>query len=164
MSEENISISYVLPEFPTHVYLTEKKKTVLRKIGFNKMYAGMHWSVRLEVMNVLKAFASMHIKPSKVRIPEPVRIHIEYHLLYNYGQVKQDRRGIIIRPISKGPETCDWDLDNLSVLWRKAITDVLVSKHILSADTANIVSGYTEDFVPSSFENRKIIVTITPYT
>jgi hypothetical protein len=163
MKENSPSLSFILPEFPTHVYVTEGKKTKIIKVGFNKMYAGMHWSVRLEIMNILKGFASMHIKPSKIHIPTPIRISIEYHLLYNYGLVKKDRRGIIVHPIEGGPDSCDWDLDNFSVLWRKAITDVLVSKAIIPVDTVNMVKGYSEDHVPCSFKNRKIIVTVTSY-
>lgn len=164
MTKELVPLQFIIPHFPSHVYVKKQKEQVLIKVGFNLLYAtNMHFIERFDIMNMLKGYASLYIKPCKVVIPPPVMISISYFNIYNYGMVKKNRKGIIVKPEARGPESCDWDLDNLSVLWRKAITDVLKQRRIIPEDTANIAMCFHEEFIPCEFDQRKIIVTVSPH-
>lgn len=107
---------------PTFIEVGKLKK---RKIylGYNAIYAGIHYSVRQRIVSELKTFLYTKEFKSISLIEEPVRVRIIYH-----------------RNLKS------WDLDNKCGLWAKCFLD-LAKGQIFQDDNVRYVKELVYSYV-----------------
>ena len=107
-------IKLEFPEFITHID-TSKNKSI--KIGYNKIYASSHFTVRAAFVAALHGYLEKHIPPN-LTIDTPIETHLRVYAPVNYGTVKLLRKGPLkIKTVSWKPPKKDykpnWDIGNL---------------------------------------------------
>lgn len=107
---------------PTFIEVGKLKK---RKIylGYNAIYAGIHYSVRQKIVSELKTFLYTKEFKSIGLIQEPVRVRLTYH-----------------RNLK------NWDLDNKLGLWAKCFLD-LAKGQIFQDDNVRYVKELVYSYV-----------------
>ena len=107
---------------PTFIEIGKAKK---RKIylGYNAIYAGIHYSVRQRIVSELKTFLNTREFGELGLIEEPVRVRIIYH---------------------RNLKT--WDLDNKCGLWAKCFLD-LAKGQIIQDDNVRYVKELVYSYV-----------------
>lgn len=119
---------------PTFIEIGKIKK---RKIylGYNAIYAGIHYSVRQRIVHDLKLFLSSKEFSKIGLIEDPVRVKIIYHR-----------------------ELKTWDLDNKCGLWAKCFLD-LAKGQIFKDDNVR----YVQELVYKYVEGKdKLVIEIEP--
>lgn len=127
-----IRLEYENP--PTFIEVGKLKK---RKIylGYNAIYAGIHYSVRQKIVHDIKQFLNTKEFAKIGLIEEPVRIKIKYHR-----------------------ELKNWDLDNKCGLWAKCFLD-LAKGQIFKDDNVR----YVQELVYQYVEGKdKLVIEIEP--
>ena len=111
-------ITLVYDNPPTFIEVGKVKK---RKIylGYNAIYAGIHYSVRQKIVAELKDFLYTKDFRDAYLIKSPVKIKLTY-----YRKLK------------------NWDLDNKCGLWAKCFLD-LAKSHIFQDDNVRYVKELT---------------------
>ena len=119
---------------PTFIEVGKIKK---RKIylGYNAIYAGIHYSVRQRIVHELKQFLWSKEFSEVGLIEEPVRVKITY-----YRTIK------------------NWDLDNKCGLWAKCFLD-LAKGQIFKDDNVRYVSELVYAYREG---NDKLVIEIEP--
>lgn len=151
-----------LPKFITHI---QQSKNKWIKIGYNKLYTGVHYSVRSKLIDQMHQFILPFI-PDNVQISTPVETYLQVHAPINYSRVMMLKRKatgeryLNWKPPSDNYEA-DWDIDNLVVAWVKAMNDCMEKKGIIPADSVQYLSKKGEEFVPCDhIDDRKLVFTI----
>jgi hypothetical protein len=158
------------PEFPTHVKLNDPKTLTTRqkwlKIGYNKLYSGVHFTVRSKLINQMHEYILKHIPKDIGAIDTPVETILELHAPLNYGNVKllYDKAKFEHKLSWKKPSkdfVPTWDLDNLVAAWIKAINDCIQKRDIVPDDNVQYINKKTEEFIPcEDISDRKLVLII----
>jgi len=155
-------IKLEFPEFITHID-TSKNKSI--KIGYNKIYASSHFTVRAAFVAALHGYLEKHIPPN-LTIDTPIETHLRVYAPVNYGTVKLLRKGPLkIKTISWKPPKRDykpnWDIGNLALVWLKCMDDMLIKKSLIPDDSIEYLQKTTYEFVPvNTLKERKLVYNI----
>jgi hypothetical protein len=147
------------PEFITHVPLSKKKWV---KIGYNKIHASAHYSVRNAFVGAMHRYIEEHM-PKDYGIKVPVETELIVYAPINYGNAKRlfDKKTqkyyINWKPAPKGYSP-NWDIGNLALVWLKCLDDVLQKRGILPDDTVEFLKKTSYEFreVPT-LKERKLV-------
>lgn len=149
------------PKFITHVRQSKNKYI---KIGYNKLYSGVHFSTRSLLIGQMHDFILPFIP--NVKMKGPVETYLEVHVPKNYSEVKMlTRKASGEKYLNWKPPldtyTPNWDLDNLVVAWLKTINDCVEKKGIIPNDSVAFITKKTEEFIPCDhIDDRKLIFTL----
>jgi hypothetical protein len=152
-------LEFEFPEFITHIPINKKD---FIKIGYNKIYAGVHFSQRAPLVAAMHGFIERHI-PEGLSIQGPVESFLTIYVPVNYGSVKlivnkeTNQREINWKPASITYKS-NWDIGNLASIWSKCLDDVVVKKGIIPEDTTEYLIGGGHRFVPvNTLAERKLV-------
>ena len=155
-------IKLEFPEFITHIPQSKNKWI---KIGYNKIYASSHFTVRAAFVAALHGYIEKHI-PNNLTIDTPIETHLIVYAPLNYGNVKslRDRktgkRRVNWKPPAEGYRA-NWDIGNLALVWLKALDDMLIKKNLIPDDTVDYISKSTYEFRPvKTLKERKLVYNI----
>lgn len=152
-------ISLEFPEFITHVRQSKKKWI---KIGYNKIYASPHWTVRDAYVAALHGYLEKHI-PKNVVMETPVETHLIIYAPVNYGDVRRltnrkTKKAYLSWKPPKEDYAPEWDLGNLAFMWLKALDDVLQKHDVIPDDNIQYLRKTTYEFVPvATLDERKLV-------
>jgi hypothetical protein len=147
------------PEFITHVPLSRNK---WQKIGYNKIHASAHFTVRNAFVAAMHKYIEKHM-PKDYPVALPVETELIIYAPINYGDVKRlkDKKTGQGR-ISWKPAEADyvprWDIGNLALVWIKCLDDVLQKKGILPEDTVQFLVKTSYEFREvATLQERKLV-------
>lgn len=150
------------PKFITHVPLSKNKWV---KIGYNKIHASAHYTVRNAYVACMHKYISNYI-PNNIEVQTPVETHLIVYAPINYGSVKSlkdkktNKRYINWKPSREDYEP-NWDLGNLALVWIKCLDDMLIKKGIIPEDTVKFMRKTTYEYEEvENLEDRKLIYII----
>ena len=150
------------PKFITHVPQSKKKWV---KIGYNKIHASAHFTVRNAFVAAMHKYISKHI-PNNLEILTPVHTKLIVYAPINYGGVKRlkdkktNKAYINWKPAKKDYKP-NWDIGNLALVWLKCLDDMLIKKGIIPEDTVEFVRKTSYEFVEvSTLDERKLVYEI----
>lgn len=152
-------IKLEFPEFITHI--PQNKKTWV-KIGYNKIYASAHFTLRHALVAVMHSYIEKNI-PENLSIDSPIETKLTVYAPINFGSMKMIKdRETGKRRTSWSPAKPDykpnWDIGNLALVWIKCLDDVLIKKGIIPDDTVEYLRRTTYEFIPvKNFKNRKLV-------
>lgn len=153
-------------QFPTHVAYTKNKikEDKMVKINNQTIYNGkINRFSRNTVMQNLHAFLKPKIKPYKASfiksgLTYPLHIKISIHTVINHASIAM-RKGKVSWNMPKDGYMPNWDIENLSTIWIKAICDVLTSLGFIPDDNIMYVKGIEYEFVEvEELDDRKIVI------
>lgn len=147
------------PEFITHVPLSGKKWV---KIGYNKIHASAHFTVRNAFVAAMHKYIEKHM-PQDYKISLPIETQLIIYAPINYGDVKRlkDKKTgkgrISWKPAPEGYSP-RWDIGNLALVWIKCLDDVLQKRGILPDDTIEFLPKTSYEFVEvETLKERKLV-------
>jgi|TARA_R110000803_G_scaffold196714_5_gene260068 hypothetical protein len=152
------SITLSFPEFITHIPQSKKKWI---KIGYNKIHAGGHFSIRNALVGAMHSYLEKHI-PLNLDIETPIETHLIVYVPINYGAVKRlknrDTGDFYINWKPAKPHYVpNWDIGNLAMIWLKSIDDVLQKRGVIKDDTVEFVKKTTYEFREvANLKDRKL--------
>lgn len=156
----------ILDKFPTHIEKTNNKikEDKFIKINNQAIYnSGLSRFSRNTVMKNLSSYIirtlKPQFKPSETKTLEfPLNITISICTVINHGSISR-RNGNIMWKYPSEDYVPNWDIDNLGVIWGKAILDALVKLKIIPDDNVNYVKSVTYGFIPvEDIEDRQILI------
>jgi len=155
-------IVLTFPEFITHIPQTKKKWI---KIGYNKLYASGHFSVRASLVAAMHRYIENNI-PEKLSIGSPIETKLIVYAPINFGNVKRltnkdtGDKYISWKPARKDYEP-NWDIGNLALVWLKCLDDVIVKKGILKDDSILYLTKTSYEFIEvETLKERKLVYTL----
>ena len=147
------------PDFITHV---PQSKNKWLKIGYNKIYASAHYTVRHSFVAAMHKYLEKHI-PDNLSIDGPVTTELTVYVPINYGNVKRlkDKKTgkyyINWKPARDDYEPT-WDIGNLAMVWLKCIDDMLVKKGLFPDDNVKYLRGSSYEFREvATLRERKLV-------
>lgn len=155
-------IKLEFPEFITHIPVSKNKWV---KIGYNKIHASAHYTVRAALVAAMHGFIEKHI-PENLTIKAPVETRLTIYAPVNYGVMKMIKDKITGKRKTSWNPAADnykpnWDIGNLALIWLKCLDDVLIKKGILPDDTIEFLQRTTYEFIPvANFTDRKLVYQI----
>ena len=157
MAVSELTIEF--PEFITHVPLSSRKWV---KIGYNKIHASAHFTVRNAFVAAMHKYMEKHV-PKDYKIGLPVETKLIIYAPINYGDVKRlthkktGKAYINWKPALNGYSP-RWDVGNLAMVWLKSLDDMLQKKGILPDDTVEFLRKTSYEFieVPTLKERRLV--------
>lgn len=155
-------IKLEFPKFITHVPQSKNKHL---KIGYNRIYASAHHTVRAALVAAMHGYIEKHI-PKNLTIQTPVETKLIIYAPVNYGNVKKlkDKKTLSWKLSWKPPRDGyrpNWDIGNLAMVWLKCLDDVLIKKGLLPDDTIEYLTKTSYEFVPvKTLEERKLVYEI----
>lgn len=154
-----MSKQIILSEFPTHVP-KNKSGTKYWKINNQSIYNGyINRFTRAEVMHNMHNYVMENL-PDNIIFNCPVTVDIIIKTVRNHGSVSRRAGKIRWKEPEQGYEP-NWDEDNLTSIWTKAIRDSLVKKGIIPDDNVNFITGgYRGVEFVDTLNKREIIITI----
>lgn len=158
-------VSEIKLEFPSFITHVPKSKTSWEKIGYNKIYASSHFTVRQAFVAAMHKYLEIHI-PDNLDIKAPVKTELIVHAPINYGDVKRlkDKKTgkyyINWKPARDNYEP-GWDIGNLAMVWLKCLDDMLVKKGLLPDDNVKYLLGSSYEFHEvDTLKERKLVYKI----
>ena len=155
-------IKLEFPEFITHV---PQSKNKFLKIGYNRIYASGHYTMRAALVAAMHGYIEKHIPPN-LSIQTPVETKLTIYAPLNYGNVKKlrDKKTGHWNLNWKPPRPeykPNWDIGNLAMVWIKCLDDVLIKKGLLPEDTIEFLQKTSYEFVEvKTLKERKLIYEI----
>jgi hypothetical protein len=155
-------IKLEFPEFITHVPQSKKKWV---KIGYNKIHASAHYTVRAAFVAAMHKYIEKHI-PANLDIQAPVETELILYAPINYGNVKRLKNKETGKPyLNWKPARPDyvpnWDIGNLALVWLKCLDDVLIKKGMLPDDNVKYLKKTSYEFKEvATLKERKLIYKI----
>lgn len=155
-------ITLEFPEFITHIPQSKNKWI---KIGYNRIYASGHFTMRAALVAAMHGYIEKHI-PANLDIQAPVETCLTVYAPVNFGNVKRLKNKVTGKPyISWKPARPDyrpnWDIGNLAMIWIKCLDDVLIKKRLLPDDTIEYLTKTTYEFVEvENLKDRKLVYKI----
>lgn len=147
------------PEFITHIPINRKDFV---KIGYNKIYTGVHFSQRSSLVAAMHGFIEKFI-PEDIKMQGPVETSLIIYAPINYGVMKlitdkeTGRKKINWKPAAEGYKP-NWDLGNLALMWLKCLDDVVIKKGIIPDDTIEHIQKTSYEFIPvNNLSERKLV-------
>jgi hypothetical protein len=147
------------PKFITHVPLSKNKWV---KIGYNKIHASAHFTVRNAFVAAMHKYIEEHI-PNDLKLETPVKTRLIVHVPLNYGSVqrrkdKKTGKAYISWNPAKQAYRPNWDIGNLALVWLKCLDDMLIKKGIIPEDTVEFLKKTTYEFVETkTLDERKLV-------
>lgn len=158
--EQKIVLEF--PKFITHVPLSKKKWV---KIGYNRIHASAHFTVRNAFVAAMHKYIDKHI-PKDLKIVTPVKTSLKVYAPVNFGAVKRlkDKKTgkfyINWKP-AKDNYVPNWDIGNLALVWLKCLDDMLIKKGIIPEDTIEFIKKTSYEFIEvPTLEERKLVYKI----
>ena len=155
-------LSLEFPQFITHI---SKNKNEWIKIGYNKLYAGVHFNVRASLISAMHGYIEKHI-PDGIKVIGPVETSLIVYAPINFGSMKMilnkktNKREIQWKPALTNYKP-NWDIGNLATVWLKCLDDVIIKKGILPDDTIEFLRKTSYEFKPvTHFSERKLVYQI----
>jgi len=150
------------PEFITHIPQTKKKWI---KIGYNKLYASGHFSIRAALVATMHRYIESNI-PNDLLIKSPIETSLIVYAPINFGNVKRltDKKTgdkyISWKPAREDYEP-NWDIGNLALVWLKCLDDVVVKKKIIKDDSIAYLTKTSYEFREvKTLKERKLVYTL----
>ena len=156
------SIILEFPKFITHVPQSKNKWV---KIGYNRIHASAHFTVRNSFIAAMSEYIEKHI-PNGISIDTPISTHLKVCVPINYGSVKRltdkkTKKAYINWKLPKKDYEPNWDLGNLALVWLKVLDDMLIKKGIIPEDTVSHIVKTTYEFLEvKTLDERKLIYEI----
>jgi len=152
-------IKLEFPEFITHI---PQSKNKFLKIGYNRIYASAHHTVRAALVSAMHGYIEKHI-PENLSIETPIETKLVVYVPINFGDVKRlkDKKTgnwyLNWKPARIGYSP-RWDIGNLAMVWIKCLDDVLIKKNILPEDTVEFLKKTSYEFVEvPTLKERKLV-------
>jgi hypothetical protein len=155
-------IKLEFPEFITHVPQSKNKWV---KIGYNRIYASAHYTVRAAFVAAMHKYIEQHI-PENVIIKAPVETELIIYAPVNFGNVKrlQDKktkRSYVSWKPARPDYKANWDIGNLALVWLKCLDDMLIKRGMLKDDTIEYIRKSSYEFRPvENLKDRKLVYKI----
>jgi len=152
-------IKLEFPEFITHV---PQSKNKFLKIGYNRIYASAHHTVRAALVAAMHGYIEKHI-PENLSIETPIETKLIVYVPINFGDVKKlKNKKTLSWYISWKPARPNykarWDIGNLAMVWIKCLDDVLIKKGILPEDTVEYLKKTSYEFIEvPTLKERKLV-------
>lgn len=152
-------IKLEFPEFITHV---PQSKNKFLKIGYNRIYASAHHTVRAALVAAMHGYIEKHI-PNNLSIEAPIETKLVIYAPLNYGDVKKlKNKKTRDWYISWKPARPDykprWDIGNLAMVWIKCLDDVLIKKGLLPDDTVEYLTKTSYEYIEvPTLKERKLV-------
>lgn len=155
-------------KFPTHIAKTDNKiaQNKYIKINNQSIYnSNLNRFARNIVMknlhnylvDIFKPFKSLFHKEKK---EYPINICLDIYTVKNHGSISR-RKNKIIWKTPKLDYIPNWDIENLSAIWMKAINDSLVKAGFFPDDNIDYVFDIrSRYFEVKDIEDRKLIISI----
>ena len=152
----------VIPEFPSHLPVTNNKKAPNKYIKINgqSIYNGsVDKFKRAVLMNNMHSFMMPYV--TFLDIPSfPIRVDLELHVPINWNTVRRTKGEITWKP-PKSNYVINWDVDNFWI-YTKSFLDSMVLSGVIPDDNASIIndSGRIQFFPVETFDERKLVFNI----
>lgn len=148
-----------LLKFPTHV-AKNKNATKYWKINNQSIYNGaVNRFTRAAVVENMHNYVIDNL-PDNIVFNKPVQVDIIVKTVKNHGSI-QRRNNKITWKEPKIDYLPNWDEDNLTSIWTKAIRDALTKKGIIPDDNVQYIKGgYRGIEFVEKLDDREIIITI----
>lgn len=148
-----------LLKFPTHVP-KNKNGTKWWKINNQSIYNGyVNRFTRAVVIENMHNYI-MNELPDNISFNKPVQVDVIVRTVKNHGSVSRRSGKTCWKKPEKDYEP-NWDEDNLTSIWTKAIRDSLTKKGIVPDDNVQYIKGgYRGIEFVEELENREILIII----
>ena len=151
MAVSELTIEF--PEFITHVPLSSRKWV---KIGYNKIHASAHFTVRNAFVAAMHKYIEKHI-PEDYKIALPVETQL---IVKRLKDRKTGKARISWKPAPYGYSP-RWDIGNLAMVWLKSLDDMLQKKGILPEDTVEFLRKTSYEYIEvPTLEERRLVYKI----
>tara|TARA_R110000851_G_scaffold78000_5_gene172070 strand:+ start:9930 stop:10406 length:477 start_codon:yes stop_codon:yes gene_type:complete len=157
-------VTITLNEFPTHMAYTDNKyaPNKMKKLNNQSIYNGaLNRFSRATVMKNMHEYITSQIPKGSKVTNYPVKVHYLFRTVRNHGSISM-RSGKLCWKKPKDDYKSNWDIQNLAMIWMKAVDDACQKAGVIVDDNSDYINGeqFDLEFV-ENLEDREIIITFT---